>query len=349
MLKRFSKRDYSSYVTPFDVKMAGTILDSMQFAVTEGYGVLSTVTFVNDNEFTTIKDHKRYIFSVEENIVFNFAVDENPSILDHDEYSKFLAKKLKSPTVPVQVVLVLSVYKGKVDDNQELKWETINRIPDDIYTWKIEDFIIWTPNSPFPASCAAFPPGIFLSEDGEIINENEDDDDEYVNFILPKIESNNADDLLSSIIEYCYDGRHMLSILWDDKVGSYERFDTEIAKKNGNMTLAVSDVLEDAITRNMMIKNMNYQMDTDGKFHLLLMSTTVTEGNSEVDKVEARGWKIEGNDILSMDDKELNSFVAKRYPKEVAEREDIIFCDSWDFPVTRVSEGTKAFMRSQPE
>lgn len=336
MSKRLSKRLLSDFITPFDVKTAGSIIHSMDFALTEGYAVLSVITFGNENYFNIIKSHKRHIFSIKNQEIYEYSVDGNSDVLNDEGFSKFLAKKLKCPKNDEEVVLVLNVYNETIDDDKPLEWPTINRIPDGIYTWKIEDFLGLSAESLYSKSASSFPPGISLDEEGEIVNDFENDDDYHINLVLPKAASNDADMLLSDIMEYCYDGKHMLSILWDEDVKNCERFDNLMNKKDGKLTLVLGDLMEDAITRNMMIQNMDYKMDTNGKFNLILMSTSTPE---DIDgaKVEVRGWDINGKDVRSLDDQEVKSFVSKRYGSEITEQENIIFCDSWDYPVTKVS------------
>lgn len=335
---RSDKSLLSDYVTPFDVDVARSLLNGMSFAVSEGYGVLSIITFRHEDNFEFIHDSKSYLFSCHGGKIFGFDSENIPGFVSQTSISKVLAKKLKSFGSEEDVILVLNVFNEDIDDSSDgdMEYSTINRTPDKTYFWSLGEFMLRMADSPFPAQAFCLPPRIAIVG-GEIMEEPDNDytPEFYERLVFPVEGNVKAQDFLSLILEYTHEGSHVLSLFWDEPVAvGHERFDIRFTKKKSTIELSYQNVSLGVIEHNLMVENMDYRMDTGGKFTVTLMSTNIDEATG-AKEIETRGWRVAGNDITSLDDKEIKDFMETVYDPKVINEEHRVYCDSWDYPVTK--------------
>lgn len=334
MPKRLNKSDYSKYVTKFDVDMAKSILHGMSFAVDEGYGVVSMISLAEKDDFYSISDDKRYLFSCYDNKFTNFGFEGALPFLNVDEFGLLLAKKLRRSTFTEEIFIVLNVFNESVDESSEVTWETINRLPDATYTWQIEEFFLLAADAPFPSKCFVFPPGI-EKEGEEIVNQYESEGTEFPEILVRDDDTlTQSEELISAIIEYTHEGEHLLRILWDNPLEGQETGLIRFSKEDKVSAMHVNDVMLDLVKRNLTLVNMNSRMDKGGKFQVQLISH-VTNESDEVKDVEIRGWEVEGGNIFSMNESRIEECV-NALPLEIHGDAKRIYCDSWDYPVSRI-------------
>lgn len=332
--KRITKTDYSKYITQFDIDMAKSIIHGMSLVVDQGYGVISMISLKEKDGFSFSTGDHRHMFSCFGDKMMNFAVEGESPFLNVDQFGKLLAKKLRRANFEEEIYIVLNVFNENIDESSEVSWAAINRVPDITHTWHIEEFFYLAAHAPFPAKAFVLPPGFSYVGD-EVVKEYEDEVIDFPETIVREDETmTQSEELLSSIIGYTHDGQHALRIVWDNPMKGHESYSINFSKENNHAFMNVNDVMYDLLNRNLTLANMNHRMDNDGKFQIHLISSATSE-NEEVKEVEIRGWQVTGGNILSMDESKMEESV-KANPLNFHKDAKTIYCDSWDYPISRV-------------
>jgi hypothetical protein len=329
---RSRKRSTSKYVTPFDVSLASSYLRGVKSIARDSYGVASLIRFKNHEGIRSIRDVKYHVFSHHEDEFLDYSGE---GILSEEEFTKAFSGQLKLGN-PSESMLTLALYDFAGVDNPG---ELLQLKPDSSHVWDMLYFYL-EDHSLFPLRGAMIPPGMKFV-DGKI------EPEEHIAISLddlldPSEHEGNASRFLDSVIEYTYNGGHLIGVFWDKEdcppaKAFFRKYDGE------NLSLILAEYVTGALSYNLLVENMDNCIHEEEKFHVIMQSI-VDIADMDCD-IEVRGWEVIGDSIKSLNEDELKNLIEGKYSSSFTER-NFIFCDSWDYPVSRIDSYTLTLERN---
>lgn len=321
---RDRKRSTSKYVTAFDVQVAKSYLRGMKSLGSNDYGIAMLIRFNEKNGIKSIRDVNYHVFSCSDGLVRDF---DGEGIISEDEFARKFALQLKLSN-PSEALINVGFYDmDSVDDPDDL----LQMRPDSSYSWNMIHFYVGQ-QTLFPVKQPILPPGIYFV-DGKIMQDAN---------LLASPEENETDPehfgasgrLLESIVEYTHPGGHLLGAFWEEDTEQCSPAELFVMKKpEGSLTLVFPQYMTGTMKYNMMLENMEHCIDEERKFHVIMQSI-IDVSDMDCD-IEVRAWEVKGSSVTALDDHSLKSLIDTKYSAFFVNR-NFIFCDSWDYPVSRI-------------
>lgn len=331
MRYRLSKRLDSKYCTAFDLNEAKAFIRGIMYLADEAYGVISIISIDEYSDIKVVKEAKHLLFTEKEEDgerAFVCYETEDGHFLAFDSFATAFARRLRF-SEKHSIIISLDLYDYEEDTPVD---ELLARGKNEHYSWYAEEFLMLPAD--FTKSSVLFPPGCSFVEGRLAQNEDHQGALRDYQSDLGDV-ANEADEFVDSLLEYSYQGAHAFTALWKKETGDWFASSVFFAKTPDGVGLILRDDTLGSLEYHLMAENIERRMVNGDKTYLLLNSV-VTDGvhGGVRNPSELRGWELKGKTIHSLDDRSLETLVTVD-AEDVFDIKNLIFCDSWDYPVTR--------------
>lgn len=331
MRYRLSKRLDSKYCTAFDLNEAKAFVRGIMYLANEAYGVLSIIRIDEYSDIKAVKETKHLLFAEKEEAgecAFVCYGTEDGHFMEFDAFASAFARRLRV-SEKYSVIISLDLYDYEEDTPVD---ELLARGKKEHYSWYAEEFLMLPTD--FTKSSVLFPPGCSFIEDHLVQNEDHQGALRDYQSDLGDV-VNEADGFVDSLLEYSYQGAHAFTALWQKEDNEWFASSVFFAKSPEGIGLILPDDTLGSLEYHLMVENIEHRMLNGEKTYLLLNSVVTDSVHDGVSNPsELRGWELKGKTIHSLDDRTLEALVTVD-AKDIFEIKNLIFCDSWDYPVTR--------------
>lgn len=331
MRYRLAKRLDSKYCTAFDLNEAKALVRGIMYLAENSYGVISLICIDEYSDIKVVKDTKHLLFAEKEEDgepAFVCYGTEDGRFMDFDAFAAAFARRLRF-SEKYSIIISLDLYDYEEDTPVE---ELLTRGKKEHFSWYAEEFLIRPAD--FTKSSVLFPPGCSFVEDRLVQNADHEGALRDYQAVSGDV-INEADGFVDSLLEYSYQGAHAFTALWEKEDGDWFASSVFFAKSPEGIGLILPDDTLGSLEYHLMTDNVERRMMKGEKTYLLLNSV-VTDGVRDAVKnpSELRGWELKGRTIHSLDERALENLVTVD-AKDVFDIKNLVFCDSWDYPVTR--------------
>ena len=323
MSTRISKAYLSKYVTDFDLKHAANLVNGLIEVGDGGYTVISVIRAMEVDGFQSVYDDKHLIVLHEGETNSIIEGTNHADYLDHDEFVRMFATRLKFDDRFFTLVSV-----NRFDNDPELSIaENISAPENSRHSWYVEQFLD-LPKT-FGSNAGILPPGFYemnnavVSFDGEqvetagIVLDFNDEDGDAVGSLINNF--NDAGEVVEPdsvgwFVGEAGDGFHNVFVSWTSAEGE---------SVGGNVIVQAEGVKYTVESKNRMIGALDYSLFADSVagridegFPTFVVVQTFPLGISDTHEwlgdspYEIRGWLIAGGFIRALDENGIREAVS---------------------------------------